>query len=141
MHAAIYTTRREAAAIVHTHGDCCTALACLRRPLPPFHYMVASFGGNDVPCTDYAPFGSPELGRLAAEALRDRSACLLANHGMICFGPSIARAARAALELEMLARQYLLALQAGKPVLLGPAEMAEARRRFGHYGHSRIPNA
>ncbi|NNM72763.1 class II aldolase/adducin family protein [Enterovirga aerilata] len=141
MHAAIYAARPDIAAIVHTHSDACTALSCLRRPLPAFHYMVALFGGEDVPCTPYAHFGSPELGRLAAEALRERTACLLANHGMICCGPTLAAATKGALTLEMLARQYILACQAGDPVLLGPDEMAEAKRRFGYYGRSRIPNA
>ncbi len=141
MHAEIYAARSDAVAVVHTHADACTALSCLRRPLPPFHYMVALFGGDDVPCTAYAPFGSPELARLAASALKDRTACLLANHGMICFGPSIDSAAKTALALEMLARQYILALQAGAPCLLTREEMAEARRRYGYYGHSRIPSA
>lgn len=139
MHAAIYAARSDAIAVVHTHGDACTALSCLRRPLPAFHYMVAAFGGDDVPCTDFAPFGSEELARLATEALRDRTACLLANHGMICFEVSMRKAADAAIKLELLARQYILALQAGSPVLLSAEDMAETRRRYGYYGHSRIP--
>ncbi len=140
MHAAIYAGRPDAMAVVHTHGDACTALSCLRRPLPAFHYMVASFGGVDVPCTDFAPFGSTELARLAADSLKDRTACLLANHGMICLGGSITDAVETALRLEMLARQYILALQAGSPVLLTADEMAETRRRYRYYGRSRIPD-
>lgn len=139
MHAAIYATRADASAVVHTHGDACTAMSCLRRPLPAFHYMVASFGGDDVPCTGFAPFGSMDLATMAAVALRERSACLLANHGMICFGPEIGAAANAALKLEMLCRQFILASHAGAPVLLSPSEMDETRRRYVHYGHSRIP--
>lgn len=139
MHAAIYRARPDAGAVVHTHGDACSALACLRRPLPSFHYMVAGFGGDDVPCTGYAPFGSARLAGLAADALARRTACLLANHGMICHGATIEAAAKTALTLEMLCRQYLLALPGGEPVLLGPDEMAEARRRYGFYGRARIP--
>lgn len=140
MHAAIYAARADAGAVVHTHGDACTALACLRRGLPPFHYMVAGFGGDDVPCTDYAPFGSARLAGLASSALAERDACLLANHGMICLGATIAAAVRAALTLELLCRQYLLTLGAGEPVLLSADDMAEARRRYGFYGHARIPD-
>jgi L-fuculose-phosphate aldolase len=103
--------------------------------------MVAMFGGEDVPCTPYAAFGSAELAGHVAAALQDRTACLIANHGMTCRGTSIAQAAKTALTLEMLARQYILALQAGEPVLLGSAEMEEALRRWGYYGHSRIPEA
>jgi L-fuculose-phosphate aldolase len=141
MHAAIYAARPDAGAIVHTHSDACTALSCLRRPIPAFHYMVAFFGGDAIPCAPYAHFGSPELGRHAAEALGESKACLLANHGMVAFGTSIAAAAKAAAMLEMLAVQYILALQAGEPHFLSVAEMAEARRRYGFYGHSRIENA
>jgi L-fuculose-phosphate aldolase len=60
---------------------------------------------------------------------------------MVSFGASIAAAAKGAVLLEMLARQYILALQAGAPHLLSADEMAEARRRYGYYGHSRIPAA
>ncbi len=141
MHAEIYAARPEAQAIVHTHSDACTALSCLRRPIPAFHYMVAFFGGDHIPCAPYAHFGSPELGRLAAAALGESKACLLSNHGMVSFGTSIAGAAKGATLLEMLARQYILALQAGDPHLLSAEEMAEARRRYGYYGHSRIPGA
>lgn len=140
MHAAVYAARADAGAVVHTHGDACTALSCLRRGLPPFHYMVAGFGGDDVPCTAYAPFGSARLAALAAASLAERDACLLANHGMICLGPTIAAAVRAALTLELLCRQYLLALSASEPVLLSADDMAEARRRYGYYGHARIPD-
>jgi L-fuculose-phosphate aldolase len=140
MHAAIYATRPEAGAVVHTHADACTALSCLRKPLPAFHYMVASFGGDDVPCTPFAPFGSDELAGFAADALRDRTACLLGNHGMISWGETLRTAAETALRLEILSRQYILALQAGTPALLSPDELAETRRRYGYYGHSRIPS-
>lgn len=139
MHAAIYAARPEAAAIVHTHSDACTALSCLRRPLPAFHYMVAFFGADEIPCTPYAHFGSAELARVAAAALAECRACLLANHGMIAVGETVAQAAKSAALLEILARQYILALQAGTPALLDAAAMAEARRRYGYYGHSRIP--
>jgi L-fuculose-phosphate aldolase len=141
MHAATYAVRADAKAIVHTHSDACTALSCLRKPLPAFHYMVAFFGGDEIPCTPYAHFGSPDLARVAAAALAGCKACLLANHGMISFDATIAAAAKGATLLEILARQYILALQAGEPVLLSAEEMAEARRRYGYYGHSRIPGA
>ena len=83
MHAAIYLAYPAAQCVVHTHADACTALACLNEALPPFHYMVANFGGDDVRCAPYVTFGTPELARLAVAALTGRTACLLANHGMI----------------------------------------------------------
>ncbi len=134
MHADIYRAYPRAKAIVHAHADACTALACLRRPLPAFHYMVAGFGGDDVRCADYVTFGTPELGRLAVEALRDRTACLLGNHGMICHSSTLAAALSSAVRLEALARQYLLACSAGQPHLLDVNEIRLARERYRSYG-------
>jgi L-fuculose-phosphate aldolase len=134
MHAAIYQTYSDAQAIVHTHSDACTALACLNEKLPAFHYMVVRFGGDDVRCAPYVTFGTPALAEVAVAALADRIACLLANHGMIVTGASADEALTAALTLEALARQYLLARAAGKVRLLTRAEMQAARERFKTYG-------
>ncbi len=134
MHADIYRAYPQAQAVVHAHADACTALACLRRPIPAFHYMIAGFGGDDVRCTDYVTFGTPELGRLAVDALLDRTACLLGNHGMICHGKSLEAALAAAIRLEALARQYLLACSAGEPRLLTAEEMRLTRERYLTYG-------
>ena len=134
MHAAIYEAYPQAAAVVHAHPDHCVALSSLRRPLPAFHYMIASFGGDDVPCSAYEPFGSPELGAAAVVALKGRNACLLANHGMICHGADLASATARAVKLETLARQYFLACSIGSPVLLGADEMGAVKVRYRTYG-------
>ncbi len=134
LHAALYRADPGTGAVVHTHADACTALACLGEPLPAFHYMIAAFGGDDVPCAPYATFGTPALAEAAATAMRTRTACLLANHGMVTAGPTLDKAVVAAADLEMLARQYLLARGAGIPRLLNPAQMAAAKERFRTYG-------
>ncbi len=134
MHAAIYAGAPEAMVIVHTHSDHATALACLNLPLPAFHYAVAAFGGEDVRIAPYVTFGTPALADLAARAIAGRTACLLANHGMICHGPDAPGALLAALRLETLARQYLIARAAGTPRLLTRAEMQAARERYRSYG-------
>ena len=95
MHAGIYRRHEKASAVVHTHSDYCVALACQNQPLPGFHYLVGSFGGDDVPCVPYSTFGTEKLAEDAAAALTDRTACLLGNHGMICR----ARDLRAAVDL------------------------------------------
>jgi L-fuculose-phosphate aldolase len=134
-HLAIYRARPELSAIVHSHSPHATALACTGRGLPPFHYMVAAAGGASILCAPYATFGSEALSRHAVEALADgRRACLLANHGQIACGASLPKALELAREVEMLARQYLLALQAGEPVLLDAAEMARVLDKFRTYG-------
>ena len=134
MHAAIYLAYPSAQCVVHTHADACTALACLNEALPPFHYMVANFGGDDVRCAPYVTFGTPELARLAVAALAGRTACLLANHGMIVHGPTADQALTNAVVLETLCRQYLLARAAGTVRLLTADEMQAAHQRYQTYG-------
>jgi L-fuculose-phosphate aldolase len=134
MHAAIYRTCPDAAFIVHTHADACTALACLGSPLPAFHYMVVQFGGHDIRCAPYVTFGTQALADAASEAIKDRTACLLANHGMIVCGATAAQALNRAVLLETLCRQYLMALSARTPRLLTAEEMHAAQERFKTYG-------
>jgi len=139
MHMAILRAYPAAKAVVHTHADACVALSCLRRSIPAFHYMVAGFGGEDIRCARYATFGTADLARSAVEALENRTACLLANHGMIAMGKSLEAAFNATVKLETLARQYLLALQSGEPVLLPADEMARVGKRYGNYGIGLLP--
>jgi L-fuculose-phosphate aldolase len=136
-HRALLLARHEMTAVVHAHPPHCTALAIARRPIPACHYMVAAFGGKDVPVAGYARYGTEALAGLAVAALGTRSACLLANHGMIVLGETLERAMWRAVELEALARQYLLSLQIGGPVLLSAGEIAEARAGFASYGRGR----
>ena len=134
MHLDIYRARPEAAAVVHCHSAHATALSALRKDIPAFHYMIAAAGGSTLRCSDYATFGTQALSDTMLEALQDRSACLLANHGMICFGPDLAKALALAVEIEALCGQYVIAMQAGKPAILGEKEMAEVLARFKTYG-------
>ena len=133
-HRDIYANRSDARAIVHTHSPFATSLACLHRGIPPFHYMVAAAGGADIRCAPYATFGTQQLSDHALAALADRSACLLANHGMIALGASLARALALAVEVETLAEMYWRAVQIGEPVLLGSEEMTIVLEKFASYG-------
>jgi L-fuculose-phosphate aldolase len=137
IHRDIYAARSEAGAIVHTHGPFATTLACLDRGIPAFHYMVALAGGNDIRCARYATFGSQELSDHALAALEGRRACLLAHHGMVVIGSSLAAALELAGEVETLAEMYWRALQVGEPAVLPDAEMARVAARFADYGQSR----
>ncbi|WP_309242976.1 class II aldolase/adducin family protein [Hyalangium versicolor] len=133
-HRDIFAVRPEVHAVLHTHSLHSTALACLRRGIPAFHYMVAKAGGSDIRCAPYATFGTEELSRLAVAALDGRKACLLANHGLITVGADLAAALKLAVEVETLAAMYLRALPAGEPVLLDDAEMAVVLEKFRTYG-------
>lgn len=133
-HAAILAARPDVNAVVHAHSTAATALACHRRGIPAFHYMVAVAGGVDVRCAPYSTFGTEGLAAAAVEALRDRRACLLANHGQIAVGADLGAALSLAGEIENLARQYLEALAIGEPVVLSDAEMGEVLEKFKTYG-------
>lgn len=141
MHAAIYRSYPQAGAVVHTHSDACVALAVQQRSLPPFHYQVARFGAGDVRCTPYAQFASQELASLAVAALSERTACLLGNHGMICYARTIREATDAAELLETLARQYLLACGSGTPRLLTESDVERALARYAGYSPPSDPHA
>jgi len=133
-HRRILLERPGTAAVVHAHPAHCTALAMARRDIPACHYMIAAFGGNSVRCAGYAPYGTDALAELAMQAMAGRTACLLANHGMIAVGETLAKAMWRAVELEALARHYILSLAVGGPVLLSDEQIAETLEGFGHYG-------
>jgi L-fuculose-phosphate aldolase len=136
-HRAIYRARPDLSAVVHMHPVHATAVACLRRPLPAFHYMVAVAGGDDIPCTPYHLFGTEALSHSVAEAFRDRHACLMANHGLVAGGSSLKHATKVAVEVEALCETYLKACAVGEPVLLSREEMAAVIARFRSYGAAR----
>lgn len=133
-HRDIYRARPQAGAVLHAHSPYATSLACLRREIPPFHYMIARFGGATVRCAAYATFGTQELSTAVLEALVERNACLLANHGMLAFAHDLKGVLALGIELEELCGQYWRACQLGTPVLLDAAEMAVVRDKFGSYG-------
>lgn len=132
-HHDIYAAFPAAGAIVHAHSPDAVALSCLRRDVPPFHYMVALAGGHDIRCARYATFGTQALSDAVLEALRDRRACLMANHGLLAWGADLDDALGLALEVEALCGQYLRACQAGTPVLLTAAQMDEVLTCFADY--------
>ena len=133
-HRDLYAARPEVGAVLHAHSPFAVSLACLRRDIPPFHYMIARFGGDTVRCADYALFGSQALSDAALLAMRDRKACLLANHGLLVAGRDLDEALALAIELEELCEQYWRACQLGAPVLLSATEMAEVLVKFSGYG-------
>ena len=133
-HLDILKARPEVNAVVHAHPTYATTLAIMGREIPPIHYMVAVAGGDTIRCAPYATFGTEELSRHAVTALEGRLACLLAHHGMIAIGPSLAKAMWLAVEVETLARQYHGCLQIGTPPLLSKTEINNVIGRMAAYG-------
>jgi L-fuculose-phosphate aldolase len=134
LHRDILGSRKDVEAIVHTHSLFCTTISTLRRPIPALHYMIVLAGGDEIPCADYATFGSAELASNAIVALGGGQACLLANHGMIALGGSLPEALWVAAEVETLASQYWHAAQIGTPHILDRSELDKVRAKFAAYG-------
>jgi len=133
-HAAIFQDRPEAQAVLHTHPESCTTLACLGKNIPAFHYMVAVAGGKDIRCAAYATFGSLQLSENVIKALQNRKACLMAQHGLTCFEKDLPGALALAIEIEHLAAIYCSMLTIGEPDILDDAEMETVLKKFSTYG-------
>ncbi len=133
-HRDILMQRPDTDVVIHTHSMFSTTLSCLRRDIPAVHYMIAMAGGDTIRCADYATFGSQELSGRALNALKDRRACLLANHGLIVLGATLRKTLALTVEVENLAEQYWRALQIGTPVILDGPEMGRIIEKFQTYG-------
>lgn len=136
-HRDILLHRPEINAVIHTHSMFATTLACLHKDIPPFHYMIAVAGGDNIRCAPYALFRSQLLSDHALTALHERKACLLTNHGMIALGRDLDDALAVAIEVENLCEQYWRILQINQhapPPLLSEIEMQEVFQQFQGYG-------
>jgi L-fuculose-phosphate aldolase len=140
-HRDIMEKKPEVGAVIHLHSMFCTSLSILRREIPAIHYMIAVSGGPTIPCVPYVTWGTQQLADYILGALENRHACLLANHGMVCIGPNLKKAAWLAVEIETLAAQYWRALQVGIPYILPDEEIAHVIEKFKSYGQvSEIKN-
>ena len=132
-HQDIYVNKLEAKAIVHTHSTCATAVSTHKRKIPAFHYMVGVAGGDDIKCAKYATFGTRNLSKNILSALKNRSACLIANHGQITFGKNLESAFELAQEVENICHQYINAIRIGIPKLLSKKEMKIVLGKMKNY--------
>ena len=132
-HQDIYVNKKEAKAIVHAHSTCATAVSSYQKNIPAFHYMVAVAGGEDLKCSKYATFGTKQLSRNIIKALKNRSACLIANHGQVAFGINLKQAFELAQEIENICHQYINALRIGIPKILSKKEMKIVLEKFKNY--------
>jgi L-fuculose-phosphate aldolase len=134
IHGGIMRARQAAGAVIHTHSMYATTVACLRREIPALHYYVAVGGGPTIRCADYATYGTQQLADNVLAALAERDACLLANHGLVVVGATLAQTLRRTFDIETLARQFVYALQAGEPVILPDDEIERVRLKMRAYG-------
>ena len=132
MHLVFYKNRKDTNAIVHTHSKYATAISCMGWELKPVHYLVG-LAGYDVKCAKYATYGSVELAENALEAISNRNAVLLANHGLIALGNDVGSAFSTAEHLEFVSEIYCITKSLGEPNLLSVSQMDEVLKKFNTY--------
>jgi L-fuculose-phosphate aldolase len=132
-HRDIYLNKKDAQAIVHAHSPHATAVSSHGKSIPPFHYMIALAGGEDIKCAEYATFGTEELSKNIMKALENRSACLMSNHGQVAFGKNLDQAFELAQEIENICQQYIIALKIGEPKILSFKEMKKVLDKAKDY--------
>jgi L-fuculose-phosphate aldolase len=133
LHLAVYR-RCDAAAIVHTHAPMATAVACVLDELPVVHYQLLALGGS-IRVAPFHPFGTRDLANAVADALRDRTAALLANHGAVNYASTLADAVNGAVLLEWACRLYIDASLLGRPRVLDERQQAAVRASAARHGY------
>lgn len=133
-HQALLNARPDMPVVLHAHPVQATAVAIQRLTIPAVHYMIAAFGGHDIPLAGYATFGTDALSRNVVAAMQDRHGCIMANHGATVLGESLDRALWRMAELEMLAHLFTITRASGSPVILSRAEIDAALDAFADYG-------
>ncbi len=136
-HLAALKANPEVNALVHTHSNYATTLACARQKIPAFHYMVAAAGGDSIPLVPYHIFGSEALSKAVAKAFSNRRACLLAHHGQLAGERTLAKAVELAEIIEDLAQQYWALQQIAEPKLLSKKQMNDVLAKFQTYGQQK----
>jgi len=136
MHVMPYKYRDDIDAVIHAHTMYATVMACLRQELPATHYMIAVAGEN-VRVAEYATYGSPELAQNAFEAMKDRKAVILANHGILTGANDLLNAFNIVEEIEYCSEVYVKARSIGSPVVLPPEEMTLMAEKFKTYGQKK----
>jgi ribulose-5-phosphate 4-epimerase/fuculose-1-phosphate aldolase len=111
MHAAVYQTRADVNAVIHTHQVFPSTLAIIQAPIPALFDEQVRFLGRSVDIIPYAPSGTALLKNAIAKRIGNHhNAYMMANHGALVFGHNLERAHHNVDVLEKCALAYLLAL-------------------------------
>jgi L-fuculose-phosphate aldolase len=124
MHLELYSSREDAKAIVHTHSLYACAMAVLNVPLPPIIDETVPKLGSEIRVSKYAMPGTKDLAKYVREAMEERSAALIGNHGAVCIAKTLKEALHLAILLERICKIYMLARQIDTPIHL-PEEVVE----------------
>jgi L-fuculose-phosphate aldolase len=139
-HRDILQARHDINVVLHCHSIYATTVAIHHKTIPSFHYMTGVAGGTTIRCAKYATFGTQALSDYAVEALRDRLACLLGQHGQISLGKTLPAALALGIEVEALSRLYAQALTRGEPPILSDEEMARVLQQMENMNYGQAPD-
>ena len=139
-HRDILKNRNDINVVLHCHSINATSLSCHNKDIPAFHYIVGLAGGNNIRCAKYATFGSQELANYALIAIKDRLACLLGHHGMICLGKTFNQALMLGCEVEAMSKMYIKALSIGNTNILSEEEMDKVVKRMERMSYGKGPD-
>ena len=134
LHAAFYRAKPEARSVVHTHSVFCTTLGILGEPVRAVHFMIGAANSREIPLAPYVTFGTEELAEVAVRFCGGSKAVMLANHGLVTCGGSLADAFELAVTLEYVAQLQYRARCAGSPNVLDDEQVDAAIERFRSYG-------
>ncbi len=138
-HRDILKSRNDINVVLHCHSINATSLSCHNRNIPAFHYIVGLAGGNNIRCAKYATFGTQELSDNALIAIKDRLACLLGHHGMICLGKTLKQALMLGCEVEAMSKMYIKALSIGNTDILSEEEMVKVVKQMERMSYGKGP--
>ena len=130
MHVAIYKSRPKVQSVIHTHSTFATTLSIVRKGVPIIMEEMFIFLGGSIDVSDFGEAHTGEIGQVALKALGTKNAALLANHGVIVCGRSMAHAIKFAELVEKLAKMYWGALQIGKPNLISVEHLERFQKLY-----------
>lgn len=141
LHLGFYRANKDGScgAVVHTHSNYATTLACMGEPIRAVHYVIAGSGSHEIPLCEYVTFGTPELAEKAVAACNGGKAVLLANHGLVATGVDLSKAFSLACNLEDVARLQWQCMCAGRMNILTEEQIHKVMERFKTYGQTRAP--
>ena len=138
-HRDILKSRNDINVVLHCHSINATAIACHEKDIPAFHYIVGVAGGKNIRCANYATFGTQELADNVILALKDRLACLISQHGMICLGKTLKDAFFLGCEVEAISKMYVKVLSIGNTPILSDEEMHKVIQQMKRMSYGKGP--
>ncbi|HIB05434.1 MAG TPA: class II aldolase/adducin family protein [Candidatus Marinimicrobia bacterium] len=106
LHLSIYTDRPDVNAVVHTHATFSSVASLSSKGIPPILDEMVIYIGGSIDVSKYAFPGTEELAQRVCEALSDKNAVLISNHGAVGVGNNLREAINVSILTERIAKIY-----------------------------------